>query len=176
MSVGLKVKLTRAIDLNELFLEIGETLRELLYLRLPPSIVAEEYRDGTWLPPISQTLNSKSPIVGFAIQGEPEMASVSVYTRRPDRFTADDWTNSELGDVASIEVAGPRTPLSFALVAAVATVLGRMCNSQILDDLPFYTAKFDSSADEFAAAVSVHRQFDDYHSAAVEFGGQLLRQ
>jgi hypothetical protein len=175
MSVGLRVKLTRAIDLHELFLEIGETLRELLHLRSTPLIVAEEYRDGAWLPLISQILNSESPIVGFAIQGEPEMASVSVYTRRPDRFTADDWTKDEVGDVASIEVAGPRTSLSFALVAAVATVLGRKCNSQILDDLPFYTARFDSSPDEFAEAVSVHRQFDDYHSAAVEFGGHLLR-
>ncbi len=177
MSIGLKVRFTRAIHINDLLPEIGEAICELLHLANPPLIIAEEYDGRKWLPSRLQTLSSESPVVAFGVKEEPEMAAaVSVYARQRERFAADDWADDEIGDVASIEVLGARTPLGFALVAAVAIAIARKCNTQITDDMPFYSERFDSSPDSFLAAIRVEGRFDDYMSAAEEFSSHLNRK
>src|SRR6266496_3687604 len=107
MSIGLKVRFTRAIHINDLLPEIGEAICELLHLANPPLIIAEEYDGRKWLPSRLQTLSSESPVVAFGVKEEPEMAAaVSVYARQRERFAADDWADDEIGDVASIEGLG----------------------------------------------------------------------
>ena len=164
MSIGLEVKLTKAISVPVLLPNIGTALRDILGLLFIPDIVAEEYVDQTWVPVRSDLLTDESKLIGFLIAGEPETVSIFVSYRGGDDRPENEW-----GSFAVIEVTGTRTPLIFALTAAVAAALGRECGTDVTDNMPFFSHTLDQSADHFVNAIKVKDQFDDYRAAAKAF-------
>lgn len=175
MSINLKVRLTRALDINVLLPMIETALSEVLHVPTIPVVMAREYHNGSWLPLSSKELDSLSPIVGFSVAGEDGLVSASIYKRREEHFTEEDWVKDELGDVISLEACDPNAPIVLALLAAVAIAIGRACGSLIIDDLPFYTNNFDSLPDDFAKAVEINGKYGNYNLAAIEFAKQFVR-
>src|ERR1043166_4867659 len=113
MSLALKTKVNRTIEVKGLILATSEALRELLNLDATPSINAEEFRNGCWHPlrAAYRELSSKSPLLALSIDDEPGSACISIYERTRHNFSESDWNDEELGNVASIEVCGRRTGL-----------------------------------------------------------------
>lgn len=174
MAVGLQTKIRAGLGLDELIQDSARALQELLNLSGVPSLRAVQFVDQNWgAVSLPHELSAASPIIGFSIQGEPEIASVSIYKRTPDRFPVPDWKPEELGEIASVEVCGERTGLSFALVGAVAVAIARRSGGLIADELKFYTSSFDSSPQDFVSATRVVIKMDDYREAADRFELQL---
>lgn len=174
MSVGLKTKITAAIELDDLILDSRCALQEMLNVPIVPKLMAAQFVDKKWRTlDRPQQLRTASPIVGLSIKGAPEMAVVCVYERTSDRFPQPDWSPEELGEIASVEVCGIRTGLSFALVGAISLAIARRCGGLIADEIGFYTSLFDSSADDFLRLTRVQERMDDYRKAANRFEQQL---
>lgn len=175
MSVGLKTKIGAGVELEDLIQDSKCALQELLNISVVPALGAVQFVGREWRPLGSPfKLVATSPIIGLSIQGEPEMASVSIYKRTSDRFPESDWKPEELGEIASVEVCGARTGLSFALVGAVSLAIARRSGGLIADEVRFYTSSFDSSPDDFLNSTRVADKMDDYREAANRF--ELLLQ
>jgi hypothetical protein len=71
--------------------------------------------------------------------------------------------------VAVIGVGSGRTPVDFAIAAAVSAALACESNTDVVDDMPFFTEEFEQSADRFIEAVRVKGTFNDYRTAARTF-------
>jgi hypothetical protein len=168
MSLGLKARLKKPIEVRDLILDTSQALQELLNISVVPSIKAEEFGNGEWrsLGLGFHELSLGSPLLGLSIENEPETVSVSVYERTVDRFSDVDWEPEELGTIASIEICGARTGLGLALVAAVALAIARRSNSLIADEARLYSATIDSSAEEFLGSTRIAERFSNYREAA----------
>jgi hypothetical protein len=176
MSIGLKTKIRAGLELDDLIQDSRRALQEILNLSVVPALRAEQFVGKKWRPLSGPyELGEASPIIGLSIQGEPEMASVSIYTRTRDLFPEPDWKPEELGEIASVGVCGVRTGLSFALVAAVSVAIARRSGGLIADDMPFYTTSLDSSPEDFLSSIRVADKTDDYRAAANRFEQQLQR-
>lgn len=177
MSVGLKTKIRAGVELDDLIQDSKCALKEILNISVVPALGAVQFVSKKWLPLSSPyKLGAASPIIGLSIEGEPEMASVSIYERTSDRFPESDWKPEELGEIATVEVCGARTGLSFALVGAVSVAIARRSGGLIADEMSFYTSSFDSSPDDFLSSTRVADKMDDYREAANRFELQLLQK
>ena len=177
MSVGLKTKIAAGVELNELVHDSKHALEKILNVSIVPPLSAVQFVGRRWIPVnYPYELKAGAPIVALRIQDEPEMASVSIYKRTPDRFSQHDWDFEELCEMASVEVCGERTGLSFALVAAVSLSIARRSRGLIADETRFYTASFDSSPEEFLSSIRVPNKMRDYRTAANRFEEQLRRR
>jgi hypothetical protein len=177
VSIGLKTKIGKDIDLDHLIQDASCALREILNVSDEPPIKAYQFIGKHWTD-LSRPhrLSVASPIIGFTIPGENEIASLSIYERTADRFDESDWKPEELGAIASIEVCGVRTELSYALIAAVALAIARLSGGSIADEMKFFNDSFDSSAEDFLTSIRVVERFDDYRNAAIRFERQLFRR
>lgn len=176
MSIGLTTKIAGGIDVDKLIQEVSLVLRDVLNLSAAPPLKAERFDGSQWQPLTGpHQLDASSPLIGVSIQGEPEMASISIYERTADRFPAPDWKPEELGERASVEVCGIRTGLSFALVAAVSLSIARRSGGIISDEMRFYSSSFDSFPDEFLRSIRLTSNLNHYRAAAMEFEQQLTR-
>ena len=176
MSVGLKTKIRTGLELDDLIPDSKRALQEILNLSVVPALRAVQFVDKKWRPlSCPHKLGATSPIIGLSIQGEPEIASVSIYKRTSDRFPAPDRKPEELGEIASVEVCGVRTGLSFALVGAVSVAIARRSGGLIADEMRFYTSSFDSAPEDFLSSTRVAAKMDDYREAANTFELQLHR-
>jgi|SRR5215213_205035 len=168
MSIGLVVKLTHSVPVEEVLSEIGRTLKEILGLSFIPQVVAEEYSNREWGPLRAAVIAYSSSIIGFTIIGEPETAAVFTHVRN-----GGDRPIEEQGIFVTVEVAGIRTPLAFALVAAIAITIGRECTTEITDNMPFFSKNFDQSAESFVTNIKLDGYYDDYRAAAQNFYFEL---
>lgn len=176
MSIGLTTKITGIIEVEDLVREASLALRDVLNVSAEPPLRAEWFDGAMWQPLTDpHRLDTSSPLIGLSIQGDPEMASISIYERTTDRFPAPDWEPEELGKRASVEVCGARTGLSFALVAAVSLAIAQRSSGLISDEMRFYSSSFDSSPDEFLKAIRLPNSLDDYRAAAMQFEQKLIR-
>ena len=177
MSIGLTTKIAAGIEVDDLIQEVSLALRDLLNLSVAPPLRSERFDGSQWQPlPGAHQLDTSSPFIGLSIQGEVEMASISIYERTTERFPAPDWKPEELGKRASVEVCGVRTGLSFALVAAVSLAIARRSGGLIADEMRFYTTSFDSSPEDFLNSTRVANKMDDYREASNRFELQLLQK
>ena len=177
MSVGLKTKISAGVELDDLIQDSNCALKEILNISVVPALEAMQFVGKKWRPISSPyKLGAASPIIGLSIEGEPEMASVSIYERTLDRFSESDWKPEELGEIASVEVCGARTGLSFALVGAVSIAIARRSGGLISDEMCFYTSSLDSSPDDLLSSTRVVDKMDDYREAANRFELQLLQK
>ncbi|MDT4966684.1 MAG: hypothetical protein QOJ64_1421 [Acidobacteriota bacterium] len=164
MSISLAVKVTKPILISRLLTNTGEVLAEILGLSFTPSLEANEYVNQEWVTATSEDLTADSNFIGIKIAGEPETAPMFVSNH--------DWTHAGevgRGEFAIVDVGGGRTPLDFAIAAAVAAAIGRAHRSEIEDYLPYFTPLLEQSADDFVAAIKVRDKFDDYRQAASVF-------
>ena len=176
MSIGLTTKITPGIEVDDLIQNVSLALREVLNVSVAPPLRSERF-DGTQWQPLTgpHQLDTSSPLIGVSVQGEPEMASISIYERTTERFPAPDWKPEELGKRASMEVCGVRTGLSFALVAAVALAIARRSGGLISDEIRFYSSSLDSSPVEFLRSTRLGSSLGHYREAATQFEQKLIR-
>jgi hypothetical protein len=174
MSVTLRTRVSGHIEVRKLILDTSQALRDLLNLLVSPPIKAGEFRNGDWRPlsPTTSELSSTSSLLGLSIENEPETICISVYEQTRERFSAEDWKPEELGPIASIEVCGPRTGLSMALVAAAAIAIARECGGSIADESNLYTTATDCLAEQFLESTKVTATFSGYRDAANHFKNQ----
>ena len=178
MSIGLTTKIVAGIEVDDLIPEVSQALRDVLNLSVSPPLKSERFDvDSAHWQPLTgpHQLDTSSPLLGVSVQGEPEMASISIYERTAERFTAPDWKPEELGKRASMEVCGVRTGLSFALVAAVSLAIARRSGGLISDEMRFYSSSFDSSPDEFLRSTRLGSSLGHYRAAAAQFELKLIR-
>lgn len=168
MSIGLVVQMTHPIVIRELLPKIGVALQEILALSFRPEILGQEYADRKWGPLQSDHITAASRLIGFEVRGESEIVAVCAHVRGGDHRTRD-----EHGIFMGIEVVGQRTPLEFALTAAVAIAVGRQCRADVTDNMPFFSVTFDQPADTFASSIKLQGVFDDYRVAAQVFYDSL---
>jgi hypothetical protein len=176
MSIGLTTKIAGRIEVDDLIQEVSPALRDVLNLSVAPPLRSERFDGIQWQPLTGpHQLDASSPLIGVSIQGEPEMASISIYERTTERFTAPDWKPEELGKRALVEVCGVRTGLSFALVAAVSLAIARRSGELVSDEIRFYSSSFDSSPEEFLRSTRLRSSLGDYRAAATQFERKLIR-
>lgn len=176
MSIGLTTKIAGGIEVDDLIHDVSLALRDVLNLSVVPPLRSEWFDGSQWQPLTGpHQLDTSSPLIGVSVQGEPEMASISIYERTTERFTAPDWKPEELGKRASVEVCGVRTGLSFALVAAVSLAIARRSGGLISDEMRFYSSSFDASPDEFLRSTRLRASSGQYRAAATQFEGKLIR-
>ena len=178
MSIGLTTKIAAGIEVGDLIPEVSRALKDILNFSVAPLLRSEwfDVDAARWHPLTGpHQLDVSSPLIGVSIQGEPEMASISIYERAKDRFPESDWEPEELGKRASVGVSGVRTGLSFALVAAVSLAIARRSGGLISDEMRFYSSSFDSFPDEFLRSIRLTSNQNHYRAAAMQFEQQLTR-
>jgi hypothetical protein len=179
MSIDLRTRIAAGIEVDDLVPEISRALKDILNLSVAPPLRSDwfDVDSGHWQPLTGpHQLDTSSPLIGISVQGEPEVASISIYQRTKDRFPEPDWKPEELGKRASVGLCGLRTGLSFALVAAVSLAIARRSGGLISDEVRFYTTSFDSSPEDFLSSTRVADKMDDYRESANRFELQLLHK
>jgi hypothetical protein len=165
MPVSLRVKISGPINLSSLLPKVSATLAEILGLPYAPEIVAEEYVGGQLKRVGSETISCKDGgTVFLRIPEGADNASLFCYERQIEHETGE-----ESLPLAVIEVGSGRTPVDFAIAAAVAAALARENNTDVVDDMPFFTEEFEQPADRFIEGVRVKGLFNDYRTAAEAF-------
>jgi hypothetical protein len=164
MSISLTLKLVTPLPIGAMLPKIGVALQEVLRLSETPLIIAEGYVNRIRSPLRSDTLSLGSGTIFFEIINEPEIASVVVYEIQHPLLS-----NEEQGVFTSVHVSSFRTPLEYALVAAVAASFSRELDTPVIDNRPFFTEVLSQSADSFVEAIKVKDVFEDYRLAAQAF-------
>ena len=154
MPISLRVKLLKeTITTSELLPKVSAALQEILGLREPTKIVLEEWADGQLTGSAPRTISTQSPLVSFRIFDDPDdIAYLHCYLRGVHE-PGDEATPQALVDVGS-----GRKPLDFALAAAVAAAVARENNSDVVDDMPFFSKAMYQSASRFIESVVSFRQ------------------
>ena len=170
MSISLTVKLVKPIVISAVLPKIGAALREVLGLSFTPTIVAEEYVSRARVPLRSDTISLESGMIFFEVANEPEIASVVTYQTEHPLLSSE-----EQGVFTGVEVGSQRSPLEYALAAAVAAAFGRESGAPVDDYVPFFSEALSQSPDSFINAIRVGGAFDDYRVAAQTFYESLPR-
>lgn len=169
MSIDLNLKLTRPVEIDPLLPQISTFLRVILGQANIPNISAVGYdHDNEMFVPLkSRVIDLSSDTIFFKIDidDEPEIANVGVVQIEHPQLS-----DEEQGLLVYVNSGSQRTPLEFALVAAVAAAIGYHLDTPVIDDMPFFTTGIDGqSANEFVNAIKVKGIFDDYRTAAQSF-------
>lgn len=163
--MSLRVRIGGPLSLTSLLPKVSASLREILGLLYTPVVVANLLADKGLNQVESETISTEHVgRVFFMISGEPDNACLFCYERRIQHETQE-----EPVALAVIEVGSGRTPLDFAIAAAVAAALARENSAGVVDDMPFFTERFEQSADEFVDTIKVPGIFNDYQPAARVF-------
>jgi len=168
MSISLSVKLTKPMFISAVLPDVVEALQEILGLSFRPSVIAEHFLNRKRVPLQSNVIDQESKMILFEIINERAVVSISVYRRDLDHEPGE-----EGGVFATIDVSAWRSPLEYALAAAVAAAFGHQCNTMITDYMPFYTRRFNQSADRFVNSIKVEGTFTDYQTAGQVFYDSL---
>lgn len=168
MSISLSVKLTKPMLISAVLPDVIGALQEILGLSFRPIVKAKGFLNRERVPLQSDVVDQKSTMILFEIVDERAVVGVSVYRRDSDHDPG-----GEEGVFATIDVSAWRSPLEYALAAAVAVAFGHQCDTMIMDYMPFYTRRFSQSADKFVKAIKVEATFTDYQTAGQAFYDSL---
>jgi len=168
MSIDLNLKLTRPVEIDPLLPQISTFLRVILGQANIPNIsaVGYDYNNEMFVPLKSSVIDLSSDTIFFKvdIDDEPEIANVGVI-----QIDQPELSDEEQGFFVYVNSGSQRTPLEFALMAAVAAAIGYHLDTPVIDDRPFFTDIESQSANEFVNAIKVKALFDDYRMAAQSF-------
>lgn len=146
MSVDLGVKLTCPVSIASILSGTREALKGILSLSHTAAIHAEDCLSET--PTDSSAfLETTTGTIKIYIDGYPEdPAFLFVSTR-----TGEPLTEEGSGNFAVVEMHGQS--LGNLVGAAIAIAIARECGSDIEDNLPYFSDRFEQSAAEFLDAV-----------------------
>lgn len=171
MSIDLQVDYTSPILLAAIREAVPACLQELLGVFSVPPLHVEELSDGVRSPADPNAVVDTECAWILHLQGHhPDdvyFAGVEVQ---------DDSTREGVRHFVHIMAGGCRTPLEFALVAAMAVVIARSegASTSINDGARFFTAAIDCEVDEFVRQLRVAGPFSDIVTAAGHFSRHLF--
>ena len=172
MSIDLNVKMRRPVEVDPLLPQISTFLRVILGQANIPNIIAVtyDYDNEVFVPIKSRVIDLSSGEILFKIDIDdgPEIAGVGVV-----RIEDPQLSNEEQGLFAYVSSSSQRTPLEFALIAAVAAAISASLDSPVIDDMPFFTTTQSQSANQFVNAIKAKVSFGNYKLAAQFFYDSL---
>lgn len=165
MSIDLNLKLTRPVEIDPLLPQISTFLRVILGQVNIPNISAVGYdHDNEVFVPLKSRvidLSSGESLFKIDIDDEPEIVGVGVVQIEHPQLS-----DEEQGLFVYVNSGSQRTPLEFALMAAVAAAISYHLDTPVIDDRPFFTDIESQSANEFVDTIKVKGLFEDYRIAA----------
>lgn len=171
MSVDLSIKLVAPVSIQDSLSKIGEGLRDVLGLSGSPVIGAESYVNGV-RHSLTQTMIAPEGSASlFRIEREPELVNVGTYFVEQPLLASD-----EQGSHIYVNVGSERSPLEYALAAAIAATFARELGTPVIDNTPFYTEVMSQSAETFISRIRVTGEFCDYRAAAKVFYERLPKR
>lgn len=167
MSIDLSVDAVLPMPLAAIVERVPECLRELLDVSPVPAIQIEELRNGELLPAPSDAAIDLEHGWLLGLDGFEASAFLAA-------IDVEDLSSlSSRHRFVFVSTAGPRTPLQFALMAAVAVVIARREGTAIVDDACFFTSTLESDVEAFVARVRARGPFTDLATAAEQFKKNL---
>ena len=168
MSIDLNLKLIRPVKIDLLLPQVSKILKVILGQANIPNITAVgyDYDNKDFVPLKSNVIDLSSGMILFKmdIDEEPEIVNVGVVQIEHPQLS-----DEEQGSFIYVNSGSQRTPLEFALMAAVAAAIGCYLDTPVIDDRPFFTAIQNQSANEFVNAIKVKDFFNDYRTASQVF-------
>jgi hypothetical protein len=167
MSVTLLVKLNRSMPLNEIEAASAAAMRELLNLGQDPSVIARFDESGRMGSSSDGLLTDSSNGVVCSLLGHEEKVAVTPFTVPFQVPMSDDSSSFVNQNYVGVDWHSRKTPLCWALVAAVAAGLARKQESEIEDNAGFFTKANVQTPDEFCRILRLPTPQADVERAAV---------
>jgi hypothetical protein len=161
MSTDLSVKLNRPIETGRLVRTAETTMRELLALLYTPTLNIKRVEAGIRHIVTSELIEKKQMFV-VGMEGHREEVAVVVHEIPQHPSIPED----EVGLWTGVTVGAMRTPLEYAMAAAVAIALAREVKADVIDDALLWNRIEAQKPDDFLKAIKVCGEFEDIHSAA----------
>ncbi len=166
MSVALLIRLPRPLALADLEKASSAALRELLNLDWDPVINAKFDKTDAVGDPSSSLLSGSSKRVVCSLVGYEEKVAAAPFTVPVQTQTTGDSYTFADQDYVSVGWLFKKTPLCWALVAAVALAVARAEGSEIEDNSGFFTTENVQRADDFCSGLSLPESHSDPEAAA----------
>jgi len=168
MSINLFVSFSRPVPLENIESVSSTALRDLINLEAAPAVQARFDQAARLGSSFTSPLNVDSKRVICSLSGYEEQVSINPLIIPVGQLTRNNsWVYSNQSFLA-VRWEYKKTPVNFALSAAIALGIARSQNSDIQDNAGFYTLKCDSTADEFLVALRLPTPQTDMESAAIE--------
>lgn len=162
MSTGLGIRLTRAIKIAELMQATADALRDILAVDEVPGIRILEYKSCTLLPLTFESIGKDEASMMVKLSPMEDAAWIIVL----ETLLYPETSLTETGWWVEVDRGATGSPLEFVLVASVAVAFARLCDTTIVDDALRWNKTTEQTANDFVAAIKVHRQFTDLQDAA----------
>lgn len=159
MSIELTLEATRPVHLIPLLPKIAAVLADILTLDRAPELLLRVFENGVAdVVQYDELRVDGEPMFLILIAGEPEVAAVMMVKR-----------------TAVITMAAQRTPLEYALGAAVAIQLSRVFGVPIVDSWRFFGTGLELSADDLMQRLRLNSRNVDLRSASEQLANRLDR-
>ena len=170
MSASLSVKVLDSLSIQDLILKTEFILRKILNGVEIPRIIVNEMQNGECFLPNERFIgkNGQFILIGFFnCSDSVSLSIIEVQLKLP--YILED----EAGRWAKISVGTTKSPVEFALAAAVAGAFTIKKNTDIIDDGCVWTKEFKQQYKLFIERISVQVKVKDYTDASNLFFNKL---
>ncbi len=156
MSILIRVEKVDPVEIQLILPDISKVLGKLLGLVFDPELTAGDRFEMRETLSVTYRLEpgNTDDLIGIAVKEEQAVVSVSTTPQQKFVYVSPD---------------GWRTPLEYALAAAVVIALAEYSDSEISDSALAFTKVFSQSANDFAQRLQANKIFYNINEAADEF-------